>query len=418
MTARECAAIEYPPLVMAISSAPDSGSKRFHVMVKPGGAHCNLDCSYCFYLHKQESLRQPELPRMADHVLEAHIRQYIQAQKGAIAVFSWQGGEPTLMGLEFFRRVIELQSKHVCPGQVIENDLQTNGILLNEEWMSFLKEHNFLVGLSVDGPPDLHDLHRRAKGGAPTAARVERAARLMHEHDIDFNALCVVSRTNARRPIDVYRYLRDKIKPRMIQFIPCVERKEYMQTAPGFRAETSTAESISDMVTEWSVLPQDWGYFLERIWREWIKRDYGVVFVDQFENVISQMFGYGAQKCITSEQCGRGLALEHNGDLFSCDHFVYPEYRLGNILESSESELLNSDRQQAFGEAKSARLNAACRSCEFLTLCWGDCPKTRFGRSPQENTGISFLCSGLKRFFTVATLSKRELSKRLVTPST
>jgi len=394
---------------------PNTATKpRFHVMVKPSGAQCNLDCSYCFYLHKQPMFGQPEMPRMPDTVLEAHVRQYIAAQEGTV-VFSWQGGEPTLMGLDFFRRVVALQAQYSRPGQAIENDLQTNGVLLNAEWAAFLKQHNFLVGLSCDGPPELHDRYRRAKGGSPTAARVERAAELLRAHSVPFHALCVVNRSNARRPIDVYRYLRDTLRPRMIQFIPCVERRQHKTRAPGHWSAEETQGAPAELVTDWSLLPEDWGYFLDRIWQEWFKRDYGTVFIDQFENVISMLFGYGAQKCLTSERCGRALALEHNGDLFSCDHFVYPEYRLGNILDSEEGALLHGARQQDFGRTKSASLPDYCRRCDDLTLCWGDCPKNRFTHTPDGQPGLSYLCAGLRRFYATTRLHRRELVQRLGT---
>jgi uncharacterized protein len=382
----------------------------FHVMVKTSGAQCNLDCTYCFYLHKQSTLAQPDLPRMSDAVLEAHIRQYIDAQDAKQVVFSWQGGEPTLMGLDFFRKVVALQQQYAKPGQRVENDLQTNGVLIDEEWAKFLKENDFLVGLSMDGPPDLHDLYRRTKGGTPSSGRVVRAAELFHSLGIPFNVLCVVNRTNARRPNDVYRYLRDVIRPRMIQFIPCVERSACQTTAPGHW--DANAESA---VTNWSVKPEDWGYFLGRVWDEWFRRDYGRVFVDQFENAISQMMGFGAQKCVSSERCGKALAIEHNGDVYSCDHYVYPQYKLGNILLQHEGELANSPTQAEFGAAKNTTLPAYCKACEYLDLCWGDCPKNRFLNTPDGEPGLSYLCTGLKQFYAKVTMARSEVKRRLET---
>lgn len=395
------------PEVTRISTTSPKPREPFHVMVKASGAQCNLDCTYCFYLHKQDTLAQPDLPRMSEEVLEAHIRQYIQAQDSAQVVFSWQGGEPTLMGLDFFRRVVALQHKYAMPGQQIENDLQTNGVLIDDAWAAFLKEHRFLVGLSIDGPPDLHDLYRRTKGGTPTSGRVVRAAELFHQFDIPFNVLCVVNRTNARKPNDVYRYLRDQIRPRMMQFIPCIERTDFHRTAPGFW------KSSEEAVTDWSIRAEDWGYFLRRIWEEWFRRDYGKVYVDQFENVISQLFGFGAQKCVTSERCGRALALEYNGDLFSCDHFVYPQYRLGNILGQSEEALVRGVAQQQFGNAKADTLTSYCRGCEYLTLCWGDCPKNRFATTAQGEPGLSYLCPGLKQFYSLVSAHRQQLAHRL-----
>ena len=389
---------------LKLPSLPKGDFYRFHAMVKPSGSQCNLDCAYCFYLHKEDLLRQPKKSRMSEALLEQHIRQYIEAHSGPDVVFSWQGGEPTLMGLDFFVRVIELQTRYRKPGQAIENDLQTNGILLDDAWCNFLKQNNFLVGLSIDGPAVLHDEYRYSKGGTPTFERVMAAVALLHQYQIPFGALCVVNRKNAKRPTDVYRFLRDQVRPRIIQFIPCVEPLDFRTAAPG---------SAESSVTDWSVAAQDWGYFLGRIWDEWLRRDYGKVFVDQFENVISQMFGHGAQKCVSSQICGKALALEHNGDLYSCDHFVYPEYKLGNILQTHEGDLAFSEQQKKFAYAKSDTLPQYCRSCSYLDLCWGECPKSRFLRTPDGEAGLNYLCTGLKQFYAKATSARAELARRL-----
>lgn len=381
-------------------------------MVKPGGAQCNLECSYCFYLHKEGLLQQSKKPRMSDSLLEAHIRQYIEAQTGDEVVFSWQGGEPTLVGLDFFRRVIELQRHYKKPGQAIENDLQTNGILIDEDWAAFLKDHRFLVGLSIDGPAAIHDKHRYNKGGAPTHSKVMRAASILHQHHVPFSALCVVNRDNAKRPLDVYRFLRDEVRPRMIQFIPAVEPTEFRSVAPGHWNEGQMPLIGSDaarpyheqsVVTDWSVVPEDWGRFLTRIWDEWLRRDFGKVFVDQFEDVISSLLGRGAQKCVTSKICGKGIAIEHNGDAYACDHFVYPEYHLGNIASTHEGDLAFSDKQRAFAFAKSESLPGYCKSCAYLQLCWGHCPKDRFIKTPDGEQGLQYLCAGLRMFYGKAT---------------
>jgi uncharacterized protein len=395
---------------------------RFHTMIKPSGSQCNLDCSYCFYLHKEDLLHQPKTPRMSASLLEAHIRQYIEAQTGDEVVFSWQGGEPTLMGLDFFRRVVELQQKYKRPDQRIENDLQTNGILLDDEWCAFLKDNNFLIGLSIDGPAELHDVYRYSKGNKPTHERVMHAVQLLHQYKIKFTALCVVNRLNAKRPIDVYRFLRDQVRPFMMQFIPGLEPGDFRSVAPGHwdwdqlptvgtpQAKPGNEGSI---VADWSVDPDDWGYFLSRVWDEWFKRDYGRVFVDQFENVISMMLGQGSQKCVTGQICGKALAVEHNGDLYSCDHFVYPEYKLGNITETHQGDLAFSAQQKKFAFAKSETLPKYCKSCFYLELCWGECPKNRFVKTPDGEPGLNYLCSGLKKFYAKATSSRSELLRRL-----
>jgi uncharacterized protein len=397
---------------------------RFHTMVKPSGSQCNLDCSYCFYLHKENLLEQPKRPRMSDEVLEAHVRQYIEAQTGAEVVFSWQGGEPTLMGLPFFKRIIELQKKYCQEGQKIENDLQTNGVLLDEEWCAFLKENNFLVGISIDGPATFHDKHRVSKTGHKTHDRVMRAVALLHQYQIPFSVLCVVNRDNARRPIDVYRFLRDEVKAQQIQFIPGVEKNNFTSEAPGFWDNhelpiVSTAGAkpgrVNSIVTEWSVEAEDWGYFLNRVWDEWFKKDVGSVFIDQFENVISMMFGNGSQKCVTAKICGKALALEHNGDVYSCDHFVYPEYKLGNIISEHEGNLAFSEKQQRFSLNKFDSLPTYCQSCIYLNLCWGHCPKDRFIKTPDGEPGLNYLCEGLRMFYKKA-LSHRKLLEDKLKP--
>jgi uncharacterized protein len=389
----------------------DGDYYRFHTMIKPAGAQCNLDCSYCFYLHKEDLLKQPKMPRMSESLLEAHIRQYIEAQGADEVVFSWQGGEPTLMGLEFFQRVVELQQRYKKPGQRIENDLQTNGILLDEEWCVFLKEHNFLIGLSIDGPAELHDVYRYSKGGLPTFKRVMRGVELLHQYKVPFSAMCVVNRLNARKPIDVYRFLRDKVQPRTIQFMPGMEAADFRSVAPGYwnpddlpmvGSPQARPGNPGSVVADWSVDPDDWGYFLTRVWDEWLKRDYGRIFVDQFENVISQMFGYGPQKCVNSKICGKALAIEYNGDVYSCDHYVYPEYKLGNILETHEGDLAFSEQQMKFAYAKSDTLPAYCKACSYLELCWGECPKNRFIKTPAGEPGLNYLCRGLKQFYAKA----------------
>lgn len=396
---------------------------RFHTMIKPSGAQCNLDCAYCFYLHKEDLLQQPQSPRMGDSLLEMHIRQYIEAQTGDEVVFSWQGGEPTLMGLAFFERVVELQQRHKKAGQRIENDLQTNGILLDDRWCAFLAQNNFLIGLSLDGPAELHDRYRYSKGNKPTFARVMAAVDLLHKHHVVFSVLCVVNRSNARRPIDVYRFLRDQVRPRMIQFIPGVEPVDFCSVAPGHwhgdklpTVGTPAAKpgSPDSVVTDWSVAPDDWGYFLARVWDEWFKRDYGRVFVDQFENVISQMFGHGAQQCVSGRICGKALAIEYNGDLYSCDHFVYPEYKLGNIGEIHEGDLAFSERQKQFAYAKSETLPRYCKSCAHLELCWGECPKNRFVKTTEGEKGLNYLCPGLKKFYAKVSSDRSELARRLM----
>lgn len=384
------------------------GSHCFHAMVKPVGAACNLNCQYCYYLHKSDLLHQPRLPRMDDATLEQHIRQYIEAQNGEEVIFSWQGGEPTLLGLDFFRRVVELQDRYRKPFQRIENDLQTNGTLIDEQWAAFMGEHRFMVGLSVDGPADLHDRYRVSRGGQGTHDRVMAAANLLKTHDVVFSTLCVVNRFNSRKARAVYRFLSREVGGRMIQFIPCIEPRDFRNAAPAHwdpselpvvgtrRAAPAAADSI---VTEWSVDPVDWGNFLCDVWDTWFKNDYGRVYIDLFETAVAQRLGLPAQKCTTAEFCGKAMAIEHNGDAYCCDHFVYPEFRMGNIHTTHWGDMAYSERQQMFGYAKREELPRYCRECPHLPLCWGECPKNRFLRTPQGETGLNYLCPGLRRFY-------------------
>jgi len=375
-------------------------------MVKPIGPICNLDCTYCYYLHKQELLGSTRKFCISDEILETHIRQYIEGQDRTEVVISWQGGEPTLLGLDFFQKVIELEQKYKKPNQRIENDLQTNGTLLDDAWGTFLKKRDFLVGLSIDGPQDLHDRYRLAKDGKPTFDKVYAAAQMLHRQGVPFNALCVVNRVNAKRPLDVYRFLKNEIRPREMQFIPCVEPKDFERTAPQkwdpatlpVKGSPATHPGNSDsVVTDWSVVPDDWGYFLCKVWDDWYRRDVGKVFVNHFETAVAQWKGMDSQLCIYHEFCGKGVALEHDGNLYSCDHYVYPEYKLGNILETSSSRMLFSEEQRKFGLNKFHSLPRQCKECDFLFACNGECPKNRFIRTRDGEPGLNYFCSGLQK---------------------
>jgi len=362
----------------------------FHVMAKPSGAACNLNCAYCFFLEKEKLYPGSDL-RMSDEVLEKYIRQYIQAQQVQEATIAWQGGEPTLMGLDFFRRSVKLAAKHAPPGMRVSYTMQTNGTLLDDAWCEFLRSSGFLVGLSIDGPRELHDAYRVDKGGRGTFARVERAARLMQRHGVDFNILCTVHAANAGRPLDVYHYFRDELGVEWIQLIPIVER---------VNPDGSTLLQQGDTVTERSVDPVAWGEFLIAIFDEWVRRDVGSMFVNIFEAAAASWVGAGAAMCIFDETCGSSIALEHNGDLYTCDHFVEPDYLLGNIMETPMLELVASEKMCRFGEDKRDTLPRYCRDCELLFACRGECPKNRFARTPDGEAGLNYLCPGYKSFFT------------------
>lgn len=387
--------------------AQPGASRAYHAMVKPMGAICNLDCTYCYYLHKEDLLGSVSKFQISDQILEAHIKQYIEGQDRHEVVFSWQGGEPTLLGLKFFQKVVELEQKYRRPGQRIENDLQTNGTLLTDEWGAFLKQHGFLVGLSIDGPKELHDHYRVAKDREPTFEKVFAAAQLLHRHRVPFNALCVVNRVNAKRPLDVYRFLKNEIRPREMQFIPCVEPKVFKNTAPQHwdlstlpiqgspAAHPGHPDSV---VTEWSVDSDDWGYFLCKVWDDWYRRDMGKIFVNHFENAVAAWMGRDSQMCVYHQFCGKNVALEHDGSLYSCDHYVYPEYRLGNILSISSSRMVFSGQQRDFGFNKFHSLPQQCRRCGHLFACNGECPKNRCLQTQDGEPGLSYLCSGFQKF--------------------
>ncbi len=383
--------------------------RRYHVIVKPIGSLCNLDCTYCYYLHKAELLGTNSRVRISDEVLETHIRQYTEGQDGEEVVFTWQGGEPTLLGLTFYEKVVALQQKYKRSGQRIENDLQTNGTLLDDNWCAFLKTHNWLIGLSIDGPEELHDRFRVAKDGKATFTKVFAASQLLHKHGIRFNTLSVINRWNAQRPLDVYRFISREVRPYELQFIPCVEPRSFRSVAPqkwepGLAAQFgSTAAhpgSADSIVTDWSVDPDDWGTFLCKVWDDWYRRDYGKVFVNLFETAVAQWMGMDAQICVYHEFCGKSVALEHDGTVYSCDHYVYPEYRLANILQTTSSNMVFSERQKKFGLNKFASLPQYCRDCKYLFACNGECPKNRLIRTPAGEPGLNYLCSGLKKFWT------------------
>jgi uncharacterized protein len=363
--------------------------RAFHIMAKPSGSACNLNCEYCFFL-KKERLYPGSNFRMSDKVHEAYIKQLFEAHQVPQVTVAWQGGEPTLMGLDFFRQSIELQKKYAKPGTRIENTFQTNGILLNDEWCRFFHQNNYLIGLSMDGPKELHDVYRKDKGGHGTHDRVVRAARLLQKHKVEFNILCTVNRKNANRPLEVYQFFRDELGVDYIQFIPIVER---------INENGETGFQEGNEVTDRSVRADQWGRFLIEIFDEWVKRDVGQTFVLNFDGALAGWLGKAGTVCIFGPTCGQGMALEHNGDLYSCDHFVEPNYFLGNILETPMIHLVVSDKQRKFGQDKWDTLPQYCRNCEFIHICNGECPKNRFIETPDGEAGLNYLCEGYKAFF-------------------
>jgi uncharacterized protein len=354
-------------------------------MSKPTGARCNLHCDYCFFLDKADLYPDSDF-HMPDEVMAAYIEQAKGAQPVPAVTLAWQGGEPTLMGLDFFRRAREVEKDVLPEGTQVERTMQTNGVLLDEEWAEFLAENQYLVGLSIDGPRDIHDAFRHDRAGNSVFDKVVAAARLLQDKGVEFNILCTVNSVNSERPLEVYRFFRDELGAKFIQFIPIVEIDE-----PAHDGELAT-------VTDRTVRPEQYGRFLCEIFDEWVRNDVGEMFIQFFDGVLGAYVNGISSLCILRPTCGEGVALEHNGDLYSCDHFVDPEYRLGNILETSIDELSHSEQQKSFGEAK-ADLPQYCRECRYVPACNGECPKNRIILTPDGEPGLNWLCAGLKEFF-------------------
>jgi uncharacterized protein len=373
-------------------------------MAKPISATCNLRCSYCYYLSKEQLLAQRRGSRMSTGVLENYVRQYLESQPGDELTFVWQGGEPMMLGLDFFREVLRLQAQYRRPGQRVHNDLQTNGTLLDAPWCVFLKKHAFLVGLSIDGPAALHDACRVDRRGRPTFDKVMAGARLLQKHKIPFSTLTVVGRHNAHAAAELYRFLTVELGSRSIQLIPCVAPRDLARAAPqqwpiDSLPPASDRAAVAAYVADYSVTPRQWGDFLCGFFDCWTQHGLGRVMVNLFESAVLQLLGYPALVCTSSERCGSGVVLEHDGSVYACDHYVYPAYRLGHIAQQPLVELVSSSAQEAFGRAKSDSLPHDCRRCPYLTLCWGECPRNRFTRAANGQAGLNYLCPGLRQFY-------------------
>jgi uncharacterized protein len=390
--------------------------RMMHVMAKPIGSRCNLDCTYCYYLDKHQQLAHANRDAMTPELLESFIRQYIQQQNGPQVLFSWQGGEPTLLGLDFFRRVVMLQQRYAQPGQQINNDLQTNGLLLNEEWAIFLKQHGFLVGLSIDGPQQLHDRHRRNRAGRGSFRQVMAAASLLHRHQIPFTTLTTVNADNAQAPLQVYRFLRDELGSPMMQFIPIVAKKPGLWLTPRQGDAACDPCHEDSPVEPWSVSAPQWGEFLCTLFDEWYRQDLGRHFVHYFEAAVAIWSGQLSSLCTLAPLCGKTLALEKDGALFSCDHFVEPGYQLGNIRDQRLDSLAFSTRQQHFGINKEATLPTQCRRCDYQFACFGECPKNRLLQTREGEVGLNYLCQGWHQFWSHIDVPMQQLVKRLGLP--
>jgi len=406
--------------------------RGFHLLTKPVGPICNLDCKYCFYLEKEKLYPGENQWRMSDAVLKEYVRQYIHSQPGPEIHFAWQGGEPTLLGVDFFRKAARLQKKHAA-GKTIFNAIQTNGTLLDDEWCEFLAANKFLVGLSIDGPAELHDKYRVDKRQQPTFATVMRGLELLKKHNVEFNTLTVVNRANSQQPLKVYHFLKS-IGSQFLQFIPLVERaapaemkalgydfaEPPLLEASDMRQVTSGKKALpvtrhSSLVTPWSVEAEQYGNFLCAIFDEWVRHDVGKTFVQLFDVALGNWMGLGSSLCVFAEKCGAALAIEHNGDLYSCDHYVYPRHKLGNVMNQSLGGMVNSPQQIKFGSDKLDSLPKFCRDCEVRFACNGECPKHRFIKTPDGEDGLNYLCPAYKKFFNHIDPAMRTMAQLLRT---
>lgn len=369
-----------------------------HVMAKPSGAICNISCEYCFYLEKEKLY--PSVSRskwqMNDEILEKYVKQYIEAQKINVVNFAWQGGEPTLLGLDFYKKAVKLQKKY-SNGKTITNAFQTNAILINDEWAEFLKEENFLIGVSIDGPKDLHDKYRVDRGGNPTFERVIEGLNSLKKFNVEFNTLTVLHRFNADYPEKVYKFLSEELDSKYMQFIPIVERESRTDRKDKLKLVDPDHQEAD--LTEWSVGSEQYGKFLAKIFDLWVRKDVGNRFVQIFDTTLASWVGQNPGLCIFAETCGDAMIIEHNGDVYSCDHFVYPDYKLGNVKKKTIRQMTDSPQQRKFGLDKKNTLPKYCQECEFKFACNGGCPKQRFINTPDGEPGLNYLCKGYKIFF-------------------
>ena len=381
-------------------------------MTKPMGPRCNIDCAYCYYLEKEKLYPDEKRFRMADDVLERYVRDLIAAgvKTGQREIeFAWQGGEPTLLGVGFFEKAVALQKQHCPEGVGITNAFQTNGTLLDDDWGAFLADEKFLIGISIDGPREIHDKYRRDRADRGTFDKVMKGLEVLQRHTVDYNILTTVHRENAVKGKEVYKFLKT-LGTQHIQFIPIIERK----AATGELAAAPQVDSDpTNVISEWSVTPRAYGKFLCDVFDVWHRKDIGKVFIQFFENQVGLWMGHPASLCVFAETCGAGLAMEHNGDVFACDHFVYPEFKLGNIMETSLGELAWSDAAETFGNDKRDTLTNQCRSCQFRFACNGGCPKHRILTSKDGEPGHNYFCESYTMFFKHAGERLRKLATSL-----
>ena len=369
-------------------------AKPLYVMLKPAGAHCNLACKYCYYLEKNKLYPTAQRHLMSDEILEQFTREYIEAQTMSQVLFTWHGGEPLLRSIDFYRKALSLQQKY-AGGRRIDNVIQTNGTLLTDEWCEFFAQNHWLVGISIDGPQPYHDHYRLTAAGKPSWQKVMQGIKLLKKHGVEWNAMAVVNAYNVNHPLEFYRFFKEN-GCQFLQFTPIVERQTRHEDG---RTLASLADKNEIPLSEASVTPEQWGYFLCAIFDEWVRKDVGKIFVEIFDCTLANWMGVSPGICAYSKECGHAGVMEHNGDVYSCDHFVFPEYKLGNIRDHSLIDMLYGEQQQEFSRLKHSSLPRQCKECDMEFACHGECPKNRFMKDKYGDSGLNYLCSGYYHYY-------------------
>lgn len=369
-------------------------AKPLYVMLKPAGAHCNLACKYCYYLEKNKLYPTAQRHLMSDDMLEQFTREYIEAQTMSQVLFTWHGGEPLLRSIDFYRKALSLQQKY-AGGRRIDNVIQTNGTLLTDEWCEFFAQNHWLVGISIDGPQPDHDHYRLTAAGKPSWKKVMQGIKLLKKHGVEWNAMAVVNAYNANHPLEFYRFFKEN-GCQFLQFTPIVERLTRHEDG---RTLASLADKNEIPLSEASVTPEQWGYFLSAIFDEWVRKDVGKIFVEIFDCTLANWMGVSPGICAYSKECGHAGVMEHNGDVYSCDHFVFPEYKLGNIRDHSLIDMLYGEQQQEFSRLKHSSLPRQCKECDMEFACHGECPKNRFMKDKYGDSGLNYLCPGYYHYY-------------------
>ena len=369
-------------------------AKPLYVMLKPAGAHCNLACKYCYYLEKNKLYPITQRHQMSDEMLEQFTREYIEAQTMNQVLFTWHGGEPLLRSIDFYRKALSLQQKY-AGGRRIDNVIQTNGTLLTDEWCEFFAQNHWLVGISIDGPQPYHDHYRLTAAGTPSWQKVMQGIKLLKKHGVEWNAMAVVNAYNVNHPLEFYRFFKEN-GCQFLQFTPIVERQTRHEDG---RTLASLADKNEISLSEASVAPEQWGYFLCAIFDEWVRKDVGKIFVEIFDCTLANWMGISPGICAYSKECGHAGVMEHNGDVYSCDHFVFPEYKLGNIRDHSLIDMLYGEQQQEFSRLKHSSLPRQCKECDMEFACHGECPKNRFMKDKYGDSGLNYLCPGYYHYY-------------------